>query len=98
MNTPPNVYFLGGSGPQQQPPGHRPKRRRKNRDARKKDAEKKKEKEALEGWKAIKKAFLLITVFAPILIIPLSWSLVGLAKFTIVMQEWNVQMMRGVFK
>lgn len=97
MNQPPNVYFLGGGAPQQ-PQGHRPRRRRKNRDQRKKDAENKKEKETKATWNNYKKAMWHITVFAPLIIIPLSWSLVGLLKLTILLQHLNLQMLEGIIK
>lgn len=96
MNAP--IYVFPGGNPNPPPPGHRPKRRRKNRDARKKDAEKKKEKEAEAGWKIYRKAMFQITVFAPLLIIPLSWSLMGLLKLLIVLQEINLHFIKELMK
>lgn len=96
MNSP--IYVFPGGNPNTPPPGHRPKRRRKNRDARKKDAEKKKEKESEASWKVYRKAMFQITVFAPLLIIPLSWSLVGLLKLLIVLQEMNLHYIKDLIK
>lgn len=98
MNTPPNVYFLGGGGPQQQPTGHRPKRRRKNRDARKRDKEKKDEKDTKEKNKNLRTAMWRITFWTPVIFIPLSLSWAGILKLMVFIQELNIHLIKGMFK